>query len=111
MVIEHGASMPADAGMEECAHLQRGNVSTSMCAPIAKEDTLSPLALGGPKEGGILEGRGRFERGNMGGDWEEGDLGFAPKYKRGFVFLMADTRKSRATSCTEYELLVPCPSA
>ncbi len=111
MVIERRTSMPADAGMEECAHLRMENVGTSMCAPIAKEDTLSPLALGGPKEGRVLEGRGRFERGDVEGDWEEGDLGFTPKYKRGFVFSVADAGKSRATSCTEYELPVLCPPA
>ncbi len=83
-----------------------------MCAPSAKEDTLSPLVLG-ESEGGreTLEGRGRFERENKGGDWEEGDVGFAPKYKRGFVFSTADSRRSWAAGCTEYKLPVPRPPA
>ncbi len=44
-----------------------------MCAPTAREDTLSPLVQEElEKRRGILEGRGRFERGGEGGDWEEG---------------------------------------
>ncbi|PBK81346.1 hypothetical protein ARMGADRAFT_1091369 [Armillaria gallica] len=112
VVTERGASMPADTGMGECACPWMGNADTSMCAPSAKEDTLSPLALGESERGGeTLEGRGRFKRENKGGDWEEGDVGFAPKYKQGFVFLTADSGRSRAASCTEYKLPVPRPPA
>ncbi len=104
--------MHAGGGMLECALPQMGSADTSMCVRAAKEDTLSPLA---PEESdekeGSLEGRGRFERRNKGGDWEEGDVGFAPRYKRGFVFLASDTRKSRAAGCMEYELPVPRPPA
>ncbi len=50
-----------------------------------------------------MEGRGRFERENKGGDWEEGDMGF--------VFSVTDPGGSRAAGCTEFELPVLWPPA
>ncbi len=49
--------------------------------------------------------------GGRGGDWEEGEMSFAPRYKRGFVFSDLDTGQSRAAGCTETELPVPRPPA
>ncbi len=99
---------PGD-GMRESAHPQMGNTGTSTSAQAAREDTRSPLAPAeSERDRELLEGRGRFERkSEKGSDWEEGDIGFAPKYKCGFVFLDLDTGNSRATGCTEFELPVP----
>ncbi|SJK99998.1 uncharacterized protein ARMOST_03309 [Armillaria ostoyae] len=110
--IELESSTLADDGMPECARPRMGNVVTSTFVRTAREDTLSPLALEESERGGEgLEGRGRFERESRGGDWEDGDVGFAPKYKRGFVFSAADTGRSRAAGCTEFELPVLWPPA
>ncbi len=108
METVHETSTHADAGTQESAPPQMASAGTSMSARDAREDTLSPLAPAESERGlEVLEGRGRFERKSKGSDWEEGDGGFAPKYKRGFVFLVWDTRKSRAARCTESELPVP----
>lgn len=78
--------MPAEDGMQEYVRPLTESVVTNMSALVA-EDTLSPLASEEPKRRWeILEGRGRFERRDDGWEGGEGDAGFAPKYKRGFVF-------------------------
>lgn len=106
----HETLTPADVGMLEYAHHPMGSVSTNMCARIAREDTESLLALRElERREEVLEGRGRFERKSKGGDWEEEEGGFAPKYKRGFVFSAVNPGNSRAASCTESELPVPWP--
>ncbi|PBK84919.1 hypothetical protein ARMGADRAFT_1088068 [Armillaria gallica] len=107
------ALMHAGDGMRESAHPQMGNASTSMSAQAAREDTKSPLApVESERDWELLEGRGRFERkSEKGSDWEERDVGFTPKYKRGFVFSDSDTGNSRAAGCMEFELLVPRPPA
>ncbi len=113
---ERVESMPraltcAGDGMQESAHPQMENASTSTSAQAAREDTRSPLASAEfERDWELLERRGRFERkSEKGSDWGEGDVGFAPKYKCGFMFSDSDTGNSRATSCTEFELLVPWP--
>ncbi len=106
----HEASTLVGDGTLECARPRMGSADTSMSAQVAREDTRSPLALEEfEKKGEVLEGRGRFERKGKGGDWEEGDVGFAPKYRRGFVFSAANAGGSQTAGCMEFELPVPRP--
>ncbi len=109
--VEPEVSTRADVGMQGFAHLQTESADIDMSVPAAKEDTLSPLALAEIEKVEALGGRGRFERRGKGGDWEEGETSFAPRYKRGFVFSDLDTGQSRAAGCTETELPVPRPPA
>ncbi len=82
MEIVPGALTLADDGTWGCAHPQMGSVDTGTFSQSAREDTQSPLGLEESESRGEgLEGRGRFERESKGGDWEEGDMGFTPKYK------------------------------
>ncbi len=46
LVTVHKALMPAGGGTQEFALCQMVNVTTNMCARVAREDTESPLALG-----------------------------------------------------------------
>lgn len=79
VVIEEGASTPAEDGTRVSVHPLQGNADIDMSAPVAKEDMLSPPARAGNKEDRVeLEGRGRFER-RTGGEeeWREEEC-FAP---------------------------------
>ncbi|SJL14814.1 uncharacterized protein ARMOST_18285 [Armillaria ostoyae] len=105
--------MHADDGTQVFAPPQTESADTSTSAQVAREDTRSPLVPAeSERSQEVLEGRGRFERmGGKGGDWEEGEVGYTPRYKRGFVFSDSDTGRSRAAGCTEFELPVPRPPA
>ncbi len=79
---------------------------------VARKDTRSLLVLAESERcQEVLKGRVRFERmGGKGGDWEDREMVYTPRYRCRFIFSDLDTGRSWATSCMKFELPVLWPS-